>query len=175
MDLPCLGRPTLLLWHKRRWRCPDGSCPRGSWSEEDARIASSRLAMTNRAGRWATEQIGRCGRTVAEVARELRCDWHTVNDSVLAFGEVLVDDAGRFSTVEALGLDEGLMVRRGPWRRTEFSTQIVDVEAGQLLDIVPGEAVQSRSPGWPAGEPPGAGRSATPPWICRGRSGGCST
>jgi transposase len=94
--------------------------------------------MTNRAGRWATEQVGRCGRTVAEVARELRCDWHTVNDSVVAFGEVLVDDASRFSTVEALGLDEGLMVRRGPWRRTEFSTQIVDVEAGQLLDIVPG-------------------------------------
>ena len=30
------------------------------------------------------------------------------------------------------------MVRRGPWHRQEFSTQIVDVGRGQLLDVVPG-------------------------------------
>jgi hypothetical protein len=27
---------------------------------------------------------GKLGRTVAEVARELGCDWHTVNDKVIA-------------------------------------------------------------------------------------------
>jgi hypothetical protein len=36
--------------------------------------------------------VGKLGRTVAEVARELGCDWHTVNDTVLAYGEALVDD-----------------------------------------------------------------------------------
>jgi transposase len=33
-----------------------------------------------------------------------------------------------------------LFARIGPWRRQEFSTQIVDVNAGQLLDVVPGRS-----------------------------------
>ncbi len=55
-------------------------------------------------------------------------------------GEALVDNPGRFGTVETLGLDETLMVRVGPYRRQEFSTQIVDVGARQLLDVVPGRS-----------------------------------
>jgi len=110
--------------------------------------------MTDRAGRWITAQVGRCARSVNEVAKELGCDWHTVNDAVVSYGGALVDHPDRFGTVEALGLDEVLMVRRGPWRRQEFSTQIVDVGRGQLLDVV-------------------AGRSATEPmaWLAgRGQS-----
>jgi transposase len=41
---------------------------------------------------------------------------------------------------EALGLDEVLFARIGPFRRQEFSTQIVDVGVGQLLDVVPGRS-----------------------------------
>lgn len=152
-DLPCMGQPTVLVWHKRRWRCPDESCLVGSWTEEDARIGGRRLAMTYRAGRWATEQVGRCARTVNEVARELGCDWHTVNDAVMAFGQLLVDHPDRFGTVRAVGLDEGLMVRRGRWRRQEFTTQIVDVQAGQLLDIVPGRSGKEPM-GWLARQGP---------------------
>ena len=48
--------------------------------------------MTDRAGRWVTEQVGRYARTVNEVASELGCDWHTVNDTVIAYGDALVDD-----------------------------------------------------------------------------------
>ena len=69
--------------------------------------------MSDRAGRWVTLQVGRFARSVSEVAGELGCDWHTVNDAVVAYGEALVEDPGRFSFVEALGLDETLMVRRG--------------------------------------------------------------
>ena len=29
VDLPAFGRPTRLVWRKRRWRCPHGSCPAG--------------------------------------------------------------------------------------------------------------------------------------------------
>jgi transposase len=57
VDLPCFGKPTRLAWHKRRWRCPESDCPKASWTEEDDRIAQSRLAMTDRAGRWVTEQV----------------------------------------------------------------------------------------------------------------------
>ncbi len=90
VDLPCFGRPTRLVWHKHRWCCPDRDCPAGSWTAEDPRVAPSRGAMTDRAGRWATVQVGREGRTVAEVARELGCDWHTVNDAVMAWGAALI-------------------------------------------------------------------------------------
>jgi transposase len=145
VDLPCFGKPTRLAWHKRRWRCPESDCPKASWTEEDDRIAQSRLAMTDRAGRWVTEQVGRCARSVNEVARELGCDWHTVNDAVIAYGEALVDDPGRFGVVTALGLDEVLFCRIGPWHRQEFSTQLVDVKIGQLLDVVPGRSGKAPS------------------------------
>lgn len=56
------------------------------------RIAAPRLAMTDRAGRWVTEQVGRRGRTVNEDAVELGCDWHTINDPVIAYGTALVED-----------------------------------------------------------------------------------
>ncbi len=86
-----------------------------------------------------TEQVGRWGRTVNEVAAELGCDWHTVNDTVIAYGQALVDDDPlRIGTPTALGLDETLFFRQGPWRRQAWSTSIVDVGAGRLLDVVPG-------------------------------------
>ena len=81
VDLPCFGRPARLVWHKRRWCVPGDLCPVGSWTEEDTRIGAPRMAMTDRAGRWITEQIGRYARSVNEVAIELGCDWHTVNDT----------------------------------------------------------------------------------------------
>src|SRR5687768_4635166 len=70
VDLPCFGRPTRLVWHKHRWCCRGRACEAGSWTIVDDRIAPRRAAMTDRAGRWCTEQVGRLGRTVAEVARE---------------------------------------------------------------------------------------------------------
>ncbi|MCU1493232.1 MAG: Transposase family protein [Acidimicrobiaceae bacterium] len=47
--------------------------------------------MTARAGRWATVQVGRFARSESEVAGDLGCDWYTVNDAVVAYGEALVD------------------------------------------------------------------------------------
>lgn len=137
-DLPCFGRRAILVWHKRRWRCPEPSCPVGSWTETVPAIAASRLKLTDRAGRWVTYQIGCHGRTVAEVADDLGADWHTVNDAVVAYGSRLVDDPDRIGTVTALGLDETLFVKRGKWRIKQWSTSIVDVGAGQLLDVVEG-------------------------------------
>ncbi len=97
--------------------------------------------MTDRAGRWVTYQVGKLGRTVAEVARELGCDWHTVNKAVMAYGAALVEDPDRFGDVAGLGLDETLFARHGPWRRQQWCTSIVDVAAdggAQLLEVVAG-------------------------------------
>jgi transposase len=142
-DLPSFGRPARIVWHKVRWCCPDPDCAMGSWTEENRRIAAPRMAITDRAGRWVTEQVGRCARSVSEVAKELGCDWHGVNDAVVRYGEALIDDPRRYGTVRALGLDEVLFVLRGPFHRQEFSTSICDVTAGQLLDIVAGRKGKS--------------------------------
>jgi hypothetical protein len=95
VDLPVFGRRARLVWRKHRWVCRRQACPVGSWTGEDPAIASPRLALTDRAGRWATEQVGRWGRTVNEVADELGCDWHTVMDAVVAYGSGLVEDPER--------------------------------------------------------------------------------
>ena len=117
VDLPAFGRRTTLVWHKRRWACGRLSCPVGSFTENVPTIAAPRLVLTDRAGRWVTEQVGRHGRTVSEVADDLGCDWHTINDSVIAYGAALVDDDDeRIGEVTALGLDETLFARVGRWR-----------------------------------------------------------
>lgn len=140
VDLPVFGRPARLVWHKFRWSCPNPDCAIGSFTEAAAHIASARLAMTDRAGRWVTEQVGRNGRTVNEVAVELGCDWHTINNTVIAYGTALVDHPERVGDVEALGLDETLFARLGRWRTQHWSTSIVDVRRGQLLDVIPGRS-----------------------------------
>jgi len=119
VDLPAFGRPTRLVWRKRRWACATSSCMVGSFTEIDPTIAPPRLALTDRAGRWVTEQVGRWARTVNELAVELGCDWHTINDAVIAYGTALVDDdPDRVGAVNAIGLDEVLFARvgrGGPW------------------------------------------------------------
>ena len=153
VDLPAFGRSARLIWNKRRFACVDPDCAVGSFTEQDPQIAPARAAMTDRAGRWATVQVGRAGRTVAEVARDLGCDWHTVNDAVMAYGAALLAaDVDRIGSVEALGLDETLFFRRGRWRTQHWCTSIVDVAAGQLLDLVEGRSAAGAS-GWIDAQP----------------------
>lgn len=40
-DLPCGGRPVVVVWAKRIWRCGDADCDVGSWSETSPLIAPS--------------------------------------------------------------------------------------------------------------------------------------
>jgi transposase len=146
VDLPAFGRPAVLVWHKRRWRCPDADCSTGTWTEHAPAIAAPRARVTDRAGRWVTGQVGRDGRSVAEVARQLGCDWHTVMDAVVAYGTPLVEDPDRIGDVTALGLDETLFARTGVWRTRSWCTSIVDVGApSQLLDVVEGRTAATAS------------------------------
>lgn len=143
VDLPCFGRSTRLVWHKQRWVCRETACAAGSWTVTDERIAWPRAALTDRAGRWATIQVGRLGRSVNEVAAELGCDWHTVNDAVVAYGEALLEaDAERVGSVDALGLDETLFFRKGPRHLKQWATSVVDVggpdNQAKLVEVVEG-------------------------------------
>ena len=132
-------RPTVKhAWHKRRRRCPRSGCAAGSFSEQDCAIAPQRALLTARAGRWATRRAGR-GEAIADTAAVLGCGWHTVNASVRRWGQALLDaDGDRIAAVVAPGLDETLFCRGGRFAQRAWSTSIVDVARGQLLDMVPG-------------------------------------
>ena len=158
VDLPAFDQTVNLRVVRTRWRCPRFRCGIGSWTLEHLDIAPAGHRLTTRAGRWACEQVGRWGRSVAEIADALGCDWHTVNDAVIAYGEALLDaDDDRIGTVRALSLDETLFVREGPWRTQRWSTQMVDARSGQLLDVVAGRTADAparwladRDPAWRA-------------------------
>ena len=152
VDLPVFGRPSRLLWRKYRWKCITTTCPMLTWTTDVPSIAASRLALTDRAGRWVTRQVGQHGRSVSDVANELDCDWHTVNNAVQAYGAPLVDDPARIGAANALGLDETLFVREGERHHKHWATSIVDVRRGVLLDMIEGRTA-APSIAWLAGRP----------------------
>jgi transposase len=137
VDLPVYGTPMSLAWKKHRMRCPHAGCPTKSWVLADHRIAAKGCLLTTRAAKWATVQVG-TGRTVSEVAAELDCDWHTVNDAVTTYGGALLEaDRRRLNQTSAIGLDETSFVRRGPKKHISFATTVADVEHHQIIDILP--------------------------------------
>jgi transposase len=139
VDLTCFGRSVELVWWKRRWYCPRSDCGVGSWTETNPAIALESSKMTTRAGRWVTHQVGRYARAVSELAEELKCSWHTINSTVMAWGEALLEaDTARVGTVRAVGLDETLHERRGRYKTKNWASTITDVATGQLIDLVEG-------------------------------------
>lgn len=137
IDLPVYGSPMRLGWRKHRMRCPDSGCPVNSWVLADHRIAAKHCLLTTRAAKWATVQVG-TGRTVSEVAGELDCDWHTVNDAVTTYGSALLDaDRKRLNRTVAIGLDETSFVRLAGQQQTQYATTVCDVEHHQIIDILP--------------------------------------
>ena len=132
VDLPAFGRPVRLRWRKRRWTCPNPGCAIRSFIEQDLTIGPQRALLTSRAARWVTVQVGRWGRSVDEVAAELGCGWHTVNNEVGRWGEALLEaDTDRVGTVEAVGVDETLFWWQGRWRTKVWCTSVVDVGGHQ--------------------------------------------
>jgi len=136
-DLPVYGTPMSLAWKKHRMRCVDPRCATKSWVLDDHRIAAMGCRLTTRAAKWATVQVGG-GRTVSEVAAELSCDWHTVNDAVVTYGEALLEaDRKRLNQTSAIGLDETSFVREGEKKQTSYVTTVADVANHQIIDILP--------------------------------------
>ena len=137
VDLPVYGVPMSLAWKKHRMRCLDPMCPKRTWVLEDHRIAAKNCLLTTRAAKWATVQVGG-GRTVSEVAAELACDWHTVNDAVCTYGEALLEaDRKRLNKTTAIGLDETSFVRLSSRVQSDYATTVADVENHQIIEILP--------------------------------------
>jgi transposase len=137
VDLPVYGQPMRLAWRKHRFICPRPKCPGGSWTSADHRIAAKNCLLTTRCAKWATKQVG-TGRTVSDVARELSCDWHTVNDAVMTYGRALLDaDRRRLGATTAIGLDETSFVKVAGRRGRNYATTVADVANHQIIEILP--------------------------------------
>src|ERR1700722_17050081 len=136
VDLPVYGVPMRLCWKKHRMRCVNGRCAKRTFLLQDHRIAAKKCLLTTRAAKWATVQVGR-GRTVSEVASELNCDWHTVNDAVVTYGKALLEaDRKRLNQTSAIGLDETSFVKLDA-RHTDYVTTGADGENHQIIEILP--------------------------------------
>lgn len=139
-DVPAAGRPVVLVWNKRVWRCSERLCSKRTWSETHSAIGA-RAALTERARAWVCRRVGQDGETVTALARELGVGWNTVMRAVREHGQPLIDDPGRLDDVSGLGVDEHVWQHTRRRRATGYATGIVDLTPGRsprLLDVVPG-------------------------------------
>jgi transposase len=104
-DLPIGGRPVVLCWRKRLWRCREPACGVRTWTERLAAIRP-RAVLTERARGEACRRVGKDAHAVAAVARDLGVGWATIMRAVADHGRPLVEDPTRLDGVAALGLDE---------------------------------------------------------------------
>jgi transposase len=134
-DLPIGGRPVVLLWRKRLWRCREPACSVRTWTERTPAIRP-RVVLTERARAEACRRVGKDAHAVAAIARDLGVGWQTVMRAVHEHGTPLVDDPRRLDGVAALGLDETSFLKATRLAPTRWVTGLVDLERGRLLDLV---------------------------------------
>ena len=150
-DLPLGGRPVVLCWRKRIWRCGEPACRVRTWTERVAAIRP-RAVLTERARAEACRRVGKDAHAVAAVARDLGVGWATIMRAVHEHGTPLVDDATRLEGVTALGLDEMSFLRATPAAPTRWVTGLVDLERGRLLDLV-ADRTRAAVDGWLGARP----------------------
>jgi transposase len=170
-DLPAGGRPVVLLWCKRIWRCREPACGVRTWTERAAAVCP-RAVLTERARAEACRRVGKDAHAVAAVARDLGVGWATIMRAVHEHGTPLVDDPARLEGVATLGLDETSFLKATRTVPTRWVTGLVDLEGGRLLEVVAGRTraavagwLHARPHGWWPKSPrspstPGAGTPA---------------
>jgi transposase len=165
-DLPAGGRPVVLLWRKRIWRCAEPACSVRTWTEQTAAIRP-RAVLTQRARAEACRRVGKDAHAVGAVARDLGVGWATIMRAVADHGRLLVDDRTRLDGVAKLGLDETSFLKATRTAPTRYVTGLVDLERARLLDVVADRtraAVDSWLGAQPQGWLAGVGTVALDPW-----------
>jgi transposase len=144
-DTPCFGRPVLVRWRKRIWRCAEESCPVATWTEDHA-YSPKRSKLTTRATEWATDALRHDDTTVSAIARHLGVDWHTAWDAIKTEARGRVKRPERLKGVKTLGVDEHIW-RPSMRSTTKAVTVMVDLTRDEhgclharLLDAVEGRS-----------------------------------
>lgn len=157
-DVPCGGRPAVVVWRKRLWRCGEPRCPRRTWSESHPGLPSRRV-LTARAAEEIARQLS-SPVPVTAVAARFGVAWATAWAAFAARAAPGVAAAHeQLPAPGALGVDETTFLRSGSRRFGDrWCTCIVDLSQGRLLDVVPGRSGgvirawvadrETRDPGW---------------------------
>lgn len=149
-DLQVGGRRPQLVWAKRRWRCDERACRRGSFTEAVPAVPA-RKRLTTRLRASAGAAVADRGRTVVQAARDHDLSWPVVAAAFSDHAEQVLPTQPQ--PVRVLGIDE---IRRGrprwvfddaagAWQSTvdRWHVGFVDLWAGQgLLGQVEGRNAQ---------------------------------
>ena len=137
VDLPVYGTAMSLSWKKHRLRCVEPDVPQKVLGARGSPDRGQELLVDHQ-GSQVGDGPSRGGRTVSEVAAELSCDWHTVNEAVITYGEALLAaDRKRLNRTTAIGLDETSFVKLCSRVTTDYATTVADVENHQIIEILP--------------------------------------
>jgi DNA-binding NarL/FixJ family response regulator len=143
-DLPCAGQHVRLILHVRKFFCDTVTCMRKVFAERLPHLVEPWAQMTTRLTQ-ALQTIGlaTCGKLGARLASHLgiTTSWMTIVCRIMALPTPLAEH------VECLGLDD-FAFRRG---RT-FGTVVVDLDAHQIIDLLPDRQAETAS-GWMAAHP----------------------
>ena len=147
-DVPHGDVRVQVAWRQRRWRCPEATCPRGTFTEQVPALVAARGVLTRRSVRWAVGQLRREHATIAGLARRLGVGWATLWRALAPELERLAADPTRFAGVTSLGVDEhiwhhGDVRERGPKELTGMVELTRDQQGrvhARLLDLVPGRS-----------------------------------
>lgn len=135
-DLPYGETGISVVWHKRRWRCVEPACARGSFTEAIGEVPAGRRT-TGRLRRAIATAVGEAARSVAEVADAYGVAWPTAHAAFVEHADALLAEP---EPTRVLGIDE---TRRGkprwvrgsdtdPWRRVDpYDTGFVDLAGSQ--------------------------------------------
>lgn len=153
-DLPIAATPTVLVWAKRRWRCPEPDCGVRTWTET-SEVIGPRASLTERARQRLAHMVNVDGDSIAAAAAGFGVGWHTGHAAVTDYTDPVIDDPARLEGVRAIGVDEKRFLNATVAHHTVFTTQIVDLDRRRVLDVIPGRSgtalagwLADRGPAW---------------------------
>ena len=151
-DLAIAGEPVTLVWAKRIWRCAELDCVVKTWSEPSEEIAP-RAVLSERARAEIARRVGLGEESVAAAAaRAFGVAWPTAMDAVRDHGKPRIDHLSRLGAPTAIGLDETSWLAATATHPTLLVTGIVDLDRGQLVDVI-GARSASAVEAWLAAKP----------------------
>lgn len=125
-DLPTRGRPTTLVWTRRRFRCSE--CSERFWEDHPEIILGRRTHVTRRLARSLVRDVNVM--SIREVARRHQLPWHYIMTMTSSWSDRVAADRRR-RRCRILLLDE-TSLRRGH----RYVTVIINGDTGETLGIV---------------------------------------
>ena len=137
-DLPIGGRPVVLAWRKRIWRCREPACEVRTWTERTAAIGP-RAVLTQRARAEACRRVGKDAHAVASVARDLGVGWATIMRAVRDYGTPLVEDPTRLTFLTSRFMASVGPLEQPPvlWKARISASQVLTVRASRDSSATP--------------------------------------